>query len=125
MLLASGARARDGKGNPLAVLFPRDAQGQSQLRLCGESWTSQCRGQHIGDLGSHCALLVLAHALNVEPADFLARGVVEADAWLQTMGPLREHVLLEELGARQCAHDFHHRSGHDFLPPPLIGGLCF
>jgi len=115
MLLASGARARDGKGNPLAVLFPRDAHGQSPLLLGGESWLAQDRGQHIGDLGSQCVLLVLAHALGVAPADLHARGVVEAKALLQTLGPLPDSLSLEELGARQCAHDFLHRNNHDFF----------
>ena len=113
MLLASGARARDGRGNPLAVLYPRDAQGLSQLHLCGEPWLAQCRGQDIGDLESQCVLRVLAHALGVEPADLHARGVVEAEALLRALGPLGDSLSLEELGARQCAHDFLHRSGHD------------
>ena len=115
MLLTSGARARDGKGNPLAVLFPRDAHGQSPLLLGGESWLAQDRGQNIADLGSQCVLLVLAHALEVEPADLHARGVVEAEALLQALGSLHDSLSLEELGARQCAHDFLHRSDHDFF----------
>ena len=115
MLLTSGARARDGKGNPLAVLFPRDAHGQSPLLLGGESWLAQDRGQYIADLSSQCVLLVLAHALEVEPADLHARGVVEAEALLQALGPLHDSLSLEELGARQCAHDFLHLIDHDFF----------
>ena len=115
MLFASGARARDAQGRPLAVLYPRGATGLSNLNLCSELWASQDLGQHVGDLDSQCVIVTLAHVGGVKAADFLRAGVRQAEKFLAELGPMGEWLSKEELSGRQSAHDFLLGRSHDFF----------
>ena len=115
MLFASGARARDAQGRPLAVLYPRGATGLSNLNLCSELWASQDLGQHVGDLDSQCVIVTLAHVGGVKAADFLRAGVRQAEKFLAELGPMGEWLSKEELSGRQSAHDFLLERSHDFF----------
>jgi len=115
MLLASGARARDAQGRPLAVLYPRDSTGLSTLNLFSEQWASQDLGQHVGALDSQCVIVTLAHVGGVKAEDFLQAGVRQATKFLSELGPMGEWLSTEELSGRQSAHDFLFGRSHDFF----------
>jgi len=116
MLLASGARARDAQGRPLAVLYPRDSTGLSTLNLFSEQWASQDLGQHVGALDSQCVIVTLAHVGGVKAEDFLQAGVRQATKFLRSSAPWANGLSnQEELSGRQSAHDFLFGRSHDFF----------
>jgi hypothetical protein len=115
ILSATGARARDSKGRPLVVIFPRDQHGESIIHLFHESWRAQDMGQRVGGLDSQCVICVLAHVTGVRPEDMLRSGTEQSRVLLKSLGPMHENISLEELGMRQCAHDFIHKASHDLF----------